>query len=466
MRMTSRAWIAPLLGGLVLTCAGPASAAPHDTTLVSRASAGAKANGASTDGVVSGDGRYVAFASTATNLSPDDGDTVLDIYRRDLAKDRVELVSRASGASGAKAAGSYVGRPSISGDGHVIAFMSDATNLSKDDPDSFWDIFVRDLATGETSLVSRASGSGGVKSNLRASAPAVSADGRFVAFASSATNLVPEQPAQDQVYVRDLQAGTTTLVSRATGAGGAPANRDAQFPSISGDGRYVTFSTAARNLVPGDTNQRHDVFVRDLLTDTTTLVSRSSGKAGAIGGGNSRFGAISSSGRVVALPTTSRLSAADTDTLTDVYVRDIGSSTTTLVSRASGASGAKGDFHSGGAALSGDGRRVAFISSATNLSTADVDGAYDVYVRDTVANTTTLVSRAGGANGVKGNAISDHATTSADGRVVAFDSRATNLSPADPVPDYDQYVRELPVRALLPLGAARAAAVGAPVRRW
>ena len=445
----------------------PRFAAPHDTTLVSRATGGAKANGVSSDAALSGDGRYVAFWSTATNLSSADGDGMADLYRRDLSKDRTVLVSRASGANGQKAAAaSFHGGPSISADGRLIAFLSDAANLSRDDRDGLSDFFVRDLDSDETTLVSRASGKTGANSDEDVFSPAISADGRYVAFSAAATNLTPEQPVREQVYVRDLQTQTTELVSRVTGAGGAPADRAARFPVISADGRYVAFTTAARNLSPDDRNGQFDGYVRDRLQATTTLVTRASGKGGAVGSGRSGATAISAAGRFVAFSSTAPLSPSDSDITSDVYVRDIAAHTTTLISRATGAIGAKADAPSHGAAISDDGGRVAFISDADNLSAADRVGVTDVYVRDTVANTTSLLSRASGATGSAGNDDSYDAAISADGRFVAFGSHATILSLADPDPDYDQYVRELPMPARSPFGGARAAAVRAPVRRW
>ncbi|HWN07560.1 MAG TPA: hypothetical protein VNO53_10405 [Steroidobacteraceae bacterium] len=469
-----RAWIAALLGAALLAPAGAAYAATHDTTLVSRAAGGAKANDGSGYGAVSNDGRYVAFWSEATNLSPDDGDPDFDLYRRDRAKDTTVLVSRASGADGPKATGLYHGGPAISADGRAIAFMSDAQNLTKDDRDDLTDVFVRDVESSETTLVSRASGAAGAKSNQPSAwTIAISPDGRFVAFATSGSNLAPEQPTVTQVYLRDRQTETTTLVSRATGAAGAPAGLSAGFPAISTGGRYVAFATRAK-LGPDDHDTRWDVYVRDLARATTALVSRASGKTGADGGGDSRDPAISADGRFVAFSSTAmNLSAADGDASPHVYVRDRGTSTTTLVSRATGAAGAAGDSYSYDPAISGDGRRVAFSSDATNLSAADVNVKPDVYVRDIVGNTTSLVSRAAGAAGVVGNGRSERAAISADGLAVAFLSTATNLSVADATPDGDTYARELPALVRPPFGDARAAAAVAgkrepypPARLW
>ena len=469
-----RAWIAALLGAALLTPAGSAHAATHDTTLVSRASSGAKANGSSVDAAMSGDGRYVAFWSSATNLSPDDGDPGHDLYRRDRAKDTTVLISRATGADGAKGQGSGYGGPAISADGHAIAFMSDAPNLTKDDPDGLHDVFVRDVDAGETTLVSRASGSAGVKSDQHSSLQvAISADGRFVAFVTAASNLAAEQPTVAQVYVRDRQTETTALVSRASGPGGAPSSAPALVPAISADGRAVAFTTRAK-LSPDDHDTRSDVYLRDLAGGTTTLVSRASGKTGVDAGGMSGDAALSADGRYVTFSSTAaNLSPADTDTTPDVYVRDRATSTTTLVSRATGAAGAAGDESAYAPSISGDGRRIAFNSDATNLSAADVNAVPDIFVRDIVANTTTLVSRAGGVGGAAGNGWSDEPAISADGGVIAFRSMATNLSLADATPDGDQYVRELPSLGRPPFPGARAAAAGAgkrepypPARLW
>ena len=451
--MVRRARIAPLL-----VPAGAAFAGPHDTTLVSRAAgpAGASANaGTIAPPAVSADGRFVTFWSNATNLSPDDSDALYDLYRRDVASDATVLVSRASGKFGPKAAGAfYFGGPSISGDGRLVAFMADAANLSPDDKDALGDIYVRDLDSNETILVSRASRADGVKANGSSFPPDISADGRFVAFGSEATNLTADQPTVAQVYVRDLATSTTTLVSRETGAAGAPADRGGSLPAISGDGRFVAFTTGS-GLDPADRNGRSDVYVRDRRTETTTLVSRATGKLGAVARPDSRVTAISADGRAITFFTRAQLSPDDSGSNFDVYVRNLATSTTTLVSRATGAAGARGDADSRLSAISGDGRLVAFSSPATNLSAADIDPELDVFVRDTVANTTTLVSRASGAGGAAGDASSFGAAISDDGRVVAFGSRATNLSAADSLGDADTYVRELRGQFPPPLGGAR-----------
>ena len=437
----SLAGFAPSLG------AAEASGGPT-TALISRATglAGAKGNGLSNIAAISARGRYVAFSSEATNLDPADPDSLRDVFVRDGRTGVTTLVSRAAGAAGAKGNG-HSGRVAISANGRYVAFSSLATNLDPADADATDDVFVRDLVAATTTLVSRAAGAGGAKSNGLSFFPAISADGRSVAFESQATNLHPaDTDAAEDVFVRDVVAGTTTLVSRATGATGVKGNVPSYDAQISADGRHVTFSTQATNLDPADTDAADDVFVRDLMAATTTLVSRASGAAGAKANGvSSAYAQSSADGRFVAFSSrATNLDPADTDIADDVYVRDLVSATTTLVSRA-GAAGLKGDGASINPTISGDGRSVAFESRATNLDPADVDATADVFVRDLVAATTALVSRADGVAGTESNGSNSFPSISADGRSVAFSSQATNLDLADTDATYDVFVRTLSV---------------------
>src|SRR5262249_37902852 len=175
-----------------------------------------------------------------------------------------------------------------------------ASNLDPTDRDGNQDVFVRDLQAHTTTLVSRATGVNGVKGDNFSEEPAISADGRLVAFTSFAPNLDPaDGDANEDVFVRDLQANTTALVSRARGAGGVKANDTSFNGAISADGHFVAFTSFASNLDPTDDNGRGDVFVRDLQANTTKLVSRAPGAAGATGNGDSVRPAISGNGRFV-----------------------------------------------------------------------------------------------------------------------------------------------------------------------
>jgi Calx-beta domain-containing protein/VCBS repeat protein/WD40 repeat protein len=433
---------------LALTVAGltaaAGSAAQGDVDLVSRAdgAAGVKANGSSDSPAISADGRFVAFHSLASNLDAGDGDVIGDVFVRDLQSGTTTLVSRATGAAGAKGNGNS-SDATISADGRLVAFESGSTTLGAGGTSS--DVYVRDLQASTTTLVDRASGAEGAPADAFSSNAAISADGRFVVFTSLASNLSPDDGDDVvDVFVRDLQTNTTTLVSRATGASGAAADRSAEAAAISADGRFVAFSSLATNLDPADpTTANENVFVRDLQTNTTTLVSRASGATGTTANGLSASPAISADGRFVAYRSNAtNLDSADTDTSADIYVRDLQTNTTTLASRATGANGTKANDFTTTPQISADGRYLTFNSFANNLDPAAVlPGTSEIYARDLQQNTTTLVSRAAGAAGA--TASGARPAISADGRYVAFDSLATNLSPDDPDRTGDVYRRDV-----------------------
>ena len=301
---------------------------------------------------------------------------------RDLQANTTTLVSRASGATGA-VADSFAGAPSISADGRYVSFVSSANALSAADNDAVFNIFVRDLQTNTTTLVSRTGGTSGVAANGHSDRGGISADGRSVVFSSEAANLSAEDadPTTD-VFVRNLVTNTLTLVSRAGGAGGAASNGFSAGKSISGDGSRVAFDSIATNLSSED-NDIQSSFVRDLQTNVLTYVSRADGPAGAASDVGAGGAEISADGRYVVFESGSaNLSAEDDDAVSDIFVRDLQTSTTTFVSRAAGAAGAPGNGNSSGSSLSGDGRYAAFESAAGNL-TADASAApNDVFVRD------------------------------------------------------------------------------------
>ena len=412
------------------------------TTLVSRAAgvAGVPGNDASDTPDISADGRYVTFASTSSNLHPADVDAVDDVYLRDLADGATILVSRASGAAGPKGS-STSGTPRISADGATVAFWSEAGNLEPDGAGG--GVFMRYVPGSATFLISRAPGFLGPPGAAPSFTPAISDDGQKIAFVSLATNFDPPDDAflQD-VYVRNFEPGNTTRVSRATGTAGF--KNHSGRPTLSDDGRYVAFESASSRLVAVDDDTTADVFVRDTQSGSTTLVSRASGVSAAKSTDTSYGPAISGDGRhVVFLSWSTGLDPADGNTVLDVFVRDLEEARTTLVSRAPGTDGAAADNHSFGADISADGRYVAFQSLATNLVDGVPAGVEQVYVRDLRDATTTLVSRATGAQGAIGDDSSSFASISADGRFVAFDSLAANLDPADADPEPDVYVRDL-----------------------
>jgi Tol biopolymer transport system component len=370
------------------------------------------------------------------------------------------LVSRAGGVNGAGGTADSLGA-SISADGRFVAFESSADNLSAADNNSFQNVFVRDTRAGTTTLVSRASGAGGAGADGHSLASSISADGRFVAFESDADNLsTGDNNSFRNVFVRDTAASTTTLAS-VTFDNSAGANEHSFRPSISADGRFVAFDSHADNLSLDDLNSVHNVFVRDTGASTTTLVNYGIGGAGA--DGSSSAASISAGGRFVAFASdANNLSSADNNLFQNVFVRDTGASTTTLASRTNAADGPGADGDSFSPSIAADGRFVAFTSFAYNLSADDVDGVFDVFVRDTGANTTTLASR---TNGVAADGFSLRPSISADGRFVAFDSLADNLSADDVDGVFDVFVRDTGANTtMLASRAGGAAADGPSVR--
>ena len=185
----------------------------------------------------------------------------------------------------------------------------------------------------------------GIKQNDSAGFNSISGDGRYVAFETYATNLGPgDADALRDIYVRNTETGVTVLASRATGANGAKGNAESQYPYMSANGRYVAFQSRASNFDPADTDTRPDVYVRDLVAETTTLVSRASGIAGVDGNGDSQSGGMSADGRYAVFSTNSNnIDPADPDGDATTRTCGISRRTRTLVSRASGSSGAKAD---------------------------------------------------------------------------------------------------------------------------
>jgi hypothetical protein len=425
--------VATLAVSMVVAMSTSAAAAPGDTIFVSRADG---ANGLAGDEdsflpSTNADGRLVAFQSNANNLSADDDDNVDNIFVRDIRNGRTRLVSRADGANGAGAdKASTV--PSISGMDRV-AFQSRATNLSAVDLDAVEDVFARDVGDGTTVLVSRENGTTGAAGDGDSGFASISQSGRFVAFQSDANNLsANDNNAVTNVFVRDLQNNTTRLVDRANGTNGAAADAGAAFPSISANGRYVAFESDANNLSANDNNAVTNLFVRDLQNGSTRLVSRADGSNGAGADDSSSNPSISGNGRYVAFESNANnLSGTDNDNVSNVFVRDLQNGTTRLTSRASGTSGAGADDASLSASISGNGRYVAFESLADNLSADDDNNVFNVFVRDLDQRTTTLASRASGTNGPGGNDSSNFPAMSVDGVSVAFQSAADNLSAED-----------------------------------
>jgi len=394
---------------LALVLATTGLAASARTELVSVSPSGAPGNSDSLFTAVSADGRYVAFASAATNLVPGDTNRALDVFVRDRELDTTERVSVSStGQQG----NSHSFQPAISADGRYVAFTSAATNLVAWDTNRDNDVFVRDLKLGTTERLSVSSG--GREGDENSQAPAISADGRYVAFTSKASNLVSHDNNLDDVFVRDRELDTTKRVS--VSSTGEQSNSDSSQPAISADGRYVAFTSWASNLVAGDTNGVADVFVRDRERAQTTRVSVSSTGHQSRGGPN-RSPAISANGRYVAFTSAAtNLVAADTNGVGDVFVRDRERDKTRRVSVSSTGQPANGSsFHP---AISAHGRYVVFASAATDLVVGGTNGARQAFLWDRKLGTTRRASFS--STGLPGNSNSDGPAISGDGRYVAF----------------------------------------------
>jgi Tol biopolymer transport system component len=311
----------------------------------------------------------------------------------------------------------------VSADGRFVVFRSSATNLVPGDTNGLPDIFVRDRASDATTRVSV--DSAGLQGNAGCNRSSISSDGRFVVFETAATNLVAgDTNGTTDIFRHDRQTGQTIRVSL-TSAGGQ-ANALCEAPDVSDDGRYVVFHSSATNLVVGDSNVSRDVFLRDVQLGTTARVSTTTGGQEVFG--NSDHPRISAGGgHVVFYSFADALVPGDTNNTADIFTKDLLSGATDRVSVSS--SGAQSDGLSLTPDVSGDGRYVVFHGSATNLVTGDANAADDVFVRDTWSGLTTRISVSSG--GAPSNGSSTDATISADGRFVAFQSLATNLVAGD-----------------------------------
>jgi len=335
-----------------------------------------QANGPSGRPAILPDGSAVLFESEASNLVADDDNEVADIFLRRPGTRWTILISRNSnGDPGNKPSRA----PDISADGHYVTFQSDADNLVAGDTNGVSDVFVIDLNTGDVTRVSintnGAAGSGG------STLPRISANGRFVAFRSEAGNLIGNDSNNvSDIFVHDRQTGQTMRVS--VNSAGQQANGSSYDPAISDDGRHVAFGSYADNLVSGDSNDAWDIFVHDRETGQTTRVSVNS--AGDEANDDTEYATrpvISGDGRYVAFDSDAdNLVPGDSDGYTDVFLHDRETAETMLVSANS--AGEFGQGLSGDPAISADGRFVIFDSDADNLVSGDGNTWGDVFVRE------------------------------------------------------------------------------------
>ncbi len=407
------------------------------TTRVSVDSSGSQADAGSYRPAISGDGSSVAFDSQASNLVAGDTNGVQDVFLHRLSTGATSRVSRNSLGDEAVGQSQF---PEIDGIGRYVVFESAATNLivdggvvQADANNTFSDVFVHDRVTGETTLVSVDSDEA---QSLTYSGDAdISADGTRVTYASDASLTATDLNSARDVYVRDRIAGTTTLAS--VDAGGQPGNGTSHEPAMSPDGTVVAFASAATSLDIVDENVVDDVFVHDLASSTTEQVSTNAAGDGVFGPGGSYDADVSDDGRYVAFDSRMPNLAPDDTDDDDVFIRDLETGVTELVSVDSDEHAGVGTSHD--PAVSADGSVVVF-ASYSSLVGDDGNGVQDIYVRDRVAGTTERVSV--DANGTEADGASYEPDVSADGRLVTFRSSATNLVADDTNGSSDIFVHD------------------------
>jgi hypothetical protein len=390
-----------------------------NTTLISVGVNG-NAAGSSQNAMISDDGRYVAFESTASSLVAGDGDMLYDIFLRDLQTRTTKL---ASVRSDFNVSINAPNRPVISRDGRLVAFQTGAAPFSL--VTTIGQVYVWDAQFGSNVLVSVSLGGMTPAAGVSHS-PVISGDNRYVTFQSNATNLVAGATnGTFQVYQRDRVASATTLVS--VNRAGNGNNLDCSAVATSDNGRFVAFESRDDNLGADDRNHAYDVFLRNLTNNTTALISSSGvGLASATSRGLSSLvpGALSADGRYAVFSSAApNLVPNDANATSDVFVRDLWNGTNALVSV--GTNGTGGDGASWNPVISADGRFVAFASQATNLTGGVTNRKGNIFLRDLHTGTTTLVSA--NASGQGGNGASINPSINADGRRITYESLASDL---------------------------------------
>lgn len=401
------------------------------TERVSIASDSTEGNGRSISSDISASGRYIVFVSSATNLVNDDTINNYDVFVRDRQAGTTERVSNS--ADGSETYGSS-SAPAISGNGRYVAFQSASSDLIVGDINHLQDIFVHDRQTNLTDRVSIATN--GTESNGISSNPAISADGRYIAFSSGASNLVADDTNEAaDIFVHDRQTDTTVRVSVSSN-GFEGDGRSWLSVAISANGRYIAFRSAATNLVDGDTNHADDIFVHDLLTKVTERVSVASD--GTQANYISEEVAISADGRYVAFSSwANNLVDGDVNIWQDTFVHDRQTGITELISVASDGTQAN-DEACCDVDISAYGRYVVFLSLAKNLVDGDTGSGRKVFLHDRQTGTTELVSVA--TNGTEGVGGSDP-SISAQGTYIAFLSWSPSLVSGDTNHEQDVFLR-------------------------
>jgi flagellin-like hook-associated protein FlgL len=405
------------------------------TSLISNSTTTGSGNGASTAAMISLGGEFIVFQSSASNLVAGDTNGQTDIFLKNLTTGVTSLVSTDS--NGVQANGNSESA-SISADGRYILFTSYASNLVSGDTNGVRDVFLKDLATGVTSRVSTSQA--GAQGNGQSYISAITTDGRFALFQSAASNLVTgDTNAVMDVFRKDLVTGEIIRVS--TDSSGVQGNAFSSGAVASADGRFVAFLSTASNLVSGDTNGFSDVFIKDVETGNTRRISTSA--SGEQANHNSFMVSISANGRYAAFYSqASNLVSNDLNSQFDSFWKD--TETGEIINVNSDLLGNPGDISSVNPQISADGMYVAFWSNATNIVSNDTNGQVDVFRKSIETGVTERVNTS--TTGIQADAelLVNRPSMAANANLVVFDSLANNLSAQDSGGSVsDVYLRDL-----------------------
>ena len=364
---------------------------------------------------ISSNGEHIVFWTNDPSLTSGLVNGQPDIFVRHHRSGITELVSVA--ASGFGAAGSSYD-PSVSSDGQFIAFESTAENLVLTDSNYQRDIFVRDMQSGTTERVSLSTSG---ESNGNSFGAAICGDGRFIAYQSWATNLTANDlNGWQDVFLFDRQTNQTQCLSLSSL--GFPGNGFSTDASISADGNFIAFISTSNNLVSGDHNGLPDVFVFDRIAGTLELISQDSN--GVQGNSTSTLPAISADGRFVSFGSLStNLISNDTNGLADIFLRDRLNGSTTRISESS--AGLEANSSSFESSISNDGNQIAFRSYANNLVNGDLNSFADIFKHDRLSGETNIISVS--STFMAANNRSELPSISGDGKLIAYQSLASSL---------------------------------------
>ncbi len=391
------------------------------------------------DPAVSGDGRFVAFTSGATDLVAGqiDGGASGSIYLWERETGLITLVTHAAGAPLTTADG-LAFNPIPSADGNLIVYLSNASNLVAGQTEDArrYDVFLWNRSTGESVLVNHNVSSATTAGNGQASSPAMTADGKFITYQCAATDLVTNQidpnRAGFDIFVYERATGVNTLVTHRNGLPTTTGSAASIFPEISADGRFITYQSAAVDLSPStDANNTDDIYLWDRTTNSSRLITRTT-TAGANESANGRsFGArpsLDGSTIVYTSYATDLVPGQNSPSAGNVFRLDRVAGTTKIISHLPGAPATGGSGYSYLPLPNSDGSLIAFTSQSNDLVPQDNNSAADVMLFDNATgNITAASATTAGASSITPNGISGSPRASADGRYVVFTSGSTNI---------------------------------------